>query len=92
MIKENAMMIAIICLLLSSSIIRAQDSGRFSTVSFDHKRHQGENVGYCVNCHENGPGKILDMSPTWAHNICQGCHFINGKGPIECEGCHNKKA
>jgi cytochrome c553 len=56
---------------------------------FKHWSHQKRLNNECFHCHATKIGKIEDWSKETAHNLCISCHEIEGKGPVECQQCHN---
>ena len=52
-------------------------------------------VKTCSSCHkyDETEGKMYKLKMGTAfHNLCRKCHADNGKGPKNCDGCHQPKA
>jgi hypothetical protein len=52
-------------------------------------------VKTCGSCHkyEETEGKMFKMKMGTAfHNLCRTCHTKNGKGPKNCDQCHQPKS
>ena len=53
--------------------------------------HHKENPGAeerCGNCHKRKiEGKKLEFGEAY-HKTCKTCHWIEKRGPTNCEGCH----
>ena len=94
---------AITCsLLIATQGLAAENSllilpSKNGKVTLNHLKHQRVNKG-CRACHENGTGgRIKELSMTWAHKKCMGCHDAHGSAyPMQvkqspgdlCLGCH----
>lgn len=49
----------------------------------------------CATCHEQQTEVTDAASPSLKvayHKRCMGCHRDAGSGPVDCEGCHGRKA
>lgn len=57
---------------------------------FKHWKHQTTVHNDCFNCHKTRIGKIDDWGKETAHNTCIPCHYLESRGPTECDQCHKK--
>ena len=100
MIKLTLVLTFISTCAIASDIIEFRNG-----IIFNHRGHQIDKVGNCYVCHDNvsvsedtkkvtttDPGKIKGFGTEWSHRYCKDCHDLYGEGPVDCQGCHRKKA
>jgi predicted CXXCH cytochrome family protein len=80
--------------LFASSAFAAAPTGpvtleaKSGNVTFNHKTHASVK---CTQCHASeAGGKIEGLNKEKAHELCQGCHKQQAKGPTKCAECHKK--